>query len=222
MNTVLESWKRANGGPAPVRTSSQPAETVEARSATISPAALSLARQVFSARNAVKRRRVLFVSPDTDISAFPLGEQVARAVASMQVTVALVDSGKHPAPETAIKKPSASVRGIDFLSSFQISERLWKIPLTNFLDIDHPVAHGVGDAGAPFDCVVFTSVISDSTTPLFCSLCDAAVLLLVAGRTRRDVALRAKQILEQFDVEFLGTVLSECTFPVPESIYRRL
>ncbi|HEY4053836.1 MAG TPA: hypothetical protein VGL74_08840 [Terriglobales bacterium] len=221
MNTVLESWKRVNSSSASVRMSAQPAAATVAKS-PISPPVLFLARQVFSAGNAVKRRRVLFVSADTDTRAFPVGEEVARAVASMQVTVALVDSGMPPPQQTAIKKPAASVRRTDFLAGFQISERLWKIPLPNFLDIDHPVARGVDDPSAPFDCVVFTSVISDSATPLLCSLCDAAVLFLTAGRTRRDVALRAKQLLEQFDVEFLGTVLSGRTFPVPESIYRRL
>jgi hypothetical protein len=151
-----------------------------------------------------------------------LGEDLARAVAAMQVTVALVDSQIPQSPPVTLKKPAGSVRGTDSWSSFQISERLWNIPLANFLEIDHPVARDAADFSAPFDCVVFTSVISDSATPLFCGLCDAAVLLLTAGRTRRNVALRAKQILERVDVKLLGTVLVDRTFPIPESVYRRL
>jgi len=220
MNTVVENWKhttktvRARVAPQRATTGEVPFE--------ISHAALSLARQVFSAGSAVKRRRVLLVGADAETKASALGEDLARAVAAMQVTVALVDSQIPQSPPVTLKKPAGSVRGTDSWSSFQISERLWNIPLANFLEIDHPVARDAADFSAPFDCVVFTSVISDSATPLFCGLCDAAVLLLTAGRTRRNVALRAKQILERVDVKLLGTVLVDRTFPIPESVYRRL
>jgi hypothetical protein len=222
MNTVLETWRRASSDPARARVAAQPAAASAEKASPISPAVLSLARQVFSAGNAVKRRRVLFVAADDETKAFQVGEEVARAVAAMQATVAWVDSGSPQLAQKGFKKPAASVRGTDSWSAFQISERLWKIPFTAFVQIDNPGARNPADLSVPFDCVVFTSVISDSTTPLFCDLCDAAVLLLTAGRTRRDVALRAKQILQQFDVELLGTVLVDRTFPIPESIYRRL
>ena len=154
------------------------------------------------------------MAADAQTKASALGEGVARAVAAMHVTVALVDSQFAQSLPTTVKKPAASIHGTDSWSGFQISERLWKIPLANFLEIDHPVTRDATDFSAPFDCVVFSSVISDSATPLFCGLCDAAVLLLTAGRTRRDVALRAKQILQQVDVELLGTVLVDRTFPI--------
>jgi hypothetical protein len=222
MNTVSETWKNTDSNAARAAVTPQPmAGRVGSPSGT-SSAVLALARQLFSAGSAVKRRRVLFVAADAETKVSSVAEDVARAVATMQVTVALVDTQVPQLPRTAVKKPSASVRGTDSCSGFQVSERLWKIPLPNFLEIDHPVARGAADFSAPFDCVVFSSVMGDSSTPLFCSLCDGAVLLLRAGRTRRDVALRGKQILAQFDLELLGTVLIDRTFPVPESIYRRL
>jgi hypothetical protein len=220
MNTVVETWTHTAGKTVRARVATQPSAG-EGPSA-ISQSVLSLARQVFSAGSAVKRRRVLLVAADAQTKASALGEGVARAVAAMHVTVALVDSQFAQSLPTTVKKPAASIHGTDSWSGFQISERLWKIPLANFLEIDHPVTRDATDFSAPFDCVVFSSVISDSATPLFCGLCDAAVLLLTAGRTRRDVALRAKQILQQVDVELLGTVLVDRTFPIPESIYRRL
>ena len=222
MNTLLESWKRAGNSATRARVATQPAVRGVEQSLPISQAALSLARQIFSSGNAVKRRRVLFVTAEPETKVSQLAEEVARVVAAMQAAVALVDSRSPEHDQKAFKKPAASVRVTDSWSGFQISERLWKIPLTNFLEIDHPVARSADDASAPFDCVVFTSVISDSATPLFCSVCDAAVLVVTAGRTRRDVALRAKQILQHFDVELLGAVLVERTFPIPEPIYRRL
>src|SRR5579864_2461461 len=51
---------------------------------------------------------------------------------------------------------------------------------------------------------------------------DGIILVLAAHRTRREMARRIKQILDSAKVRILGTVLSGRTFPIPESIYRRI
>jgi len=51
---------------------------------------------------------------------------------------------------------------------------------------------------------------------------DGLVLVLAAHSTRRATAKKIKEKLEASQVRLLGTVLSGRTFPVPESIYRRL
>jgi len=53
-------------------------------------------------------------------------------------------------------------------------------------------------------------------------LSDGVLLVLEANTTRRAAAQRAKSVLESSQVRLLGTVLSERTFPIPESLYRRL
>jgi Mrp family chromosome partitioning ATPase len=51
---------------------------------------------------------------------------------------------------------------------------------------------------------------------------DGIVLVLEAHSTRRAVALKAKQLLDTANVQLLGTVLNNRTFPIPEKIYRWL
>ena len=51
---------------------------------------------------------------------------------------------------------------------------------------------------------------------------DAVVLVVTANRTRRAVALGAAQALLAAGARVLGTVLADRTFPIPETIYRRL
>lgn len=51
---------------------------------------------------------------------------------------------------------------------------------------------------------------------------DAVVLVLRAGKTRRQVALRAKKELEEAGGKVLGVVLNRRKYYIPEWVYRRL
>jgi Mrp family chromosome partitioning ATPase len=51
---------------------------------------------------------------------------------------------------------------------------------------------------------------------------DGIILVLSAHRTRRVVARRIKEVLEETKARVLGTVLTDRVFPIPEGIYRRL
>jgi Mrp family chromosome partitioning ATPase len=51
---------------------------------------------------------------------------------------------------------------------------------------------------------------------------DGVVLVLEANSTRRVAARKAKQAVEGANVQVLGTVLNNRTFPIPEKIYRML
>jgi hypothetical protein len=53
-------------------------------------------------------------------------------------------------------------------------------------------------------------------------LADGIVLVLSARHTRRATARSIKERLESAQVRFLGAVLSDRIFPIPESLYRRL
>ena len=48
------------------------------------------------------------------------------------------------------------------------------------------------------------------------------VLVLEAGKTRKQVAVRAKQELEEAGGKLLGVVLNRRKFYIPEWIYKRL
>jgi hypothetical protein len=185
----------------------------------VSPALLSLAQRVFFSSESA-RRRVLFVSPDAESSVADLGAQIAAVVAT-KATVALVDARMDQAAIRPKKKPAGSVRSTNPWFDFQTADRFWKVPFQMLFELEKPL-DGRMEYPVPFDHVVFTSQIDDGLTALFCSMCDAAVLVLSAGLTRKDVARNAKHTLQQMNVELIGAVLSNRTFPTPESVYRRL
>lgn len=51
---------------------------------------------------------------------------------------------------------------------------------------------------------------------------DGLVLVLEANVTRREVAARVAQRLRESNINILGAVLNKWTFPIPDSLYRRL
>jgi Mrp family chromosome partitioning ATPase len=57
---------------------------------------------------------------------------------------------------------------------------------------------------------------------LFGNLSDGAILVIEAGVTRKQSALRAKEFLEAASVPLIGTILNNRSFPIPESIYRHI
>ena len=57
---------------------------------------------------------------------------------------------------------------------------------------------------------------------LFGRMADGLVLVLEAHDTRRESAQKAKEMLDAAGVPVLGAVLNKRTYPIPESLYRRL
>ena len=186
-----------------------------------SPEIVSLARQAFFPSEAERRQRVLFVGADAETDILGVAERVARALAGMQKTVSLVERQIASGDTFSSKKPPMAVRNVEYWSGFQVAENFWRIPPST---LSEPASSHAGGAFGtlPFECVVLASSIGDAITPLFLGICDGAVLTLTAHKTRRETALRAKQMLEQFSVKLIGVVLDGRTFPMPESIYRRL
>jgi Mrp family chromosome partitioning ATPase len=61
---------------------------------------------------------------------------------------------------------------------------------------------------------------SDAIT--LAKLADGFVLVLEANATRREAAVRASEHLRASQIRILGAVLNKRTFPIPETLYRRL
>jgi Mrp family chromosome partitioning ATPase len=53
-------------------------------------------------------------------------------------------------------------------------------------------------------------------------IADGLVLVLEAHSTRRESALKGVETLQAAQIRVLGAVLNKRTFPIPESLYRRL
>ena len=132
------------------------------------------------------------------------------------------------AAEFNLKKKPDNAAGADWWRSYssQIADNLWRVPAALMSNRIHSaeterwISPETGDL--PFDYVLFVAAVSDSEMPVFCGLCDGAVLVLTANQTRKESAFRAQEQLLQCNAELLGTVLDGRTFPVPEAIYRRL
>lgn len=57
---------------------------------------------------------------------------------------------------------------------------------------------------------------------LFGQLADGVILVLKANATRRETAVKVKQVVETAKVRLLGAILTDRTFPIPNALYRRL
>ena len=197
------------------------AVSTQSAKATASPEIISLARQAFFPNDAPARQRVLFMSAGDETNVTAMAEQVARALAGMQKTVSLVERCVESGSASPTKKPPMAVRNVEYWAGFQVAENFWRIPPST-LGGAGPARNNSTFGALPFECVVLASAISDAITPLFLEMSDGVVLTLTANKTRRECALRAKQVLQQFKVKLIGTVLDGRTFPIPEPIYRRL
>ncbi len=75
-----------------------------------------------------------------------------------------------------------------------------------------------------FDCTVLDSapITGSSESQAICSKVDGVLLVLEAGKTRRQVAIRAKKELKEAGGKLLGVVLNKRRYFIPGWIYRRL
>jgi Mrp family chromosome partitioning ATPase len=66
------------------------------------------------------------------------------------------------------------------------------------------------------------SVTRETEATLMGTLADGVVLIVEANQSRRHAVLQAKERLETAQVQLLGAVLDQRTFPIPEFLYRKL
>ena len=82
--------------------------------------------------------------------------------------------------------------------------------LVELLDRFDYVVVDTSEAGAHGDATVFGPLV------------DGVVLVLEANTTRREVARRTAEHLQAANIRVLGAVLTNRTFPIPETLYRKL
>jgi protein-tyrosine kinase len=77
---------------------------------------------------------------------------------------------------------------------------------------------------AEFDYVLIDSAALSETNDavLLGSSADGVVLVLKANTSRREIARKSTQDLQTAKVRVLGAVLNQRTFPIPDSIYKKL
>jgi capsular exopolysaccharide synthesis family protein len=80
------------------------------------------------------------------------------------------------------------------------------------------------EASEHYDTVIIDAppVISCPETPQMASFVDGVVLVVQAGKTKREVAQRAIDSIAKFEGNLLGVVLNRKKYYIPEFLYKRL
>jgi Mrp family chromosome partitioning ATPase len=197
---------------------------------------LRLVQRIFLSANGSAPRQVVFCGVSDKSGSSSLCTQVGRTLAANgSLPVCLVDAN--------VRSPRlASVLGVEGTNPFsgssarlreqcvRVGGNLWfagpsivadksgaLLPPTQLKDrlaeLRYEFEYMLIDAPG-------TSVCGDAQ--LLGLFADAAILVVEANSTRRLTARKAKETLDGAGVRLLGTVLHNRSFPIPESLYRRL
>lgn len=182
----------------------------------------SLARQVFLSQHGNHRTRVLFASAGAETNILEFSIDVGEALSEISGRAVGLVEGDHRLPGEEELRPLLVQPDLSRKQVVQLRRKLWAIPSELLTRRSNDDWSSLDRDGITLDYVLCAAQVNHSKLPLFCSYCEAAVLVLTANRTRREAALRAKRLLQQCNVRLLGAVLEGRQFPVPEFIYRRL
>jgi hypothetical protein len=230
MSVSAEMWKQIVSGTDAVHARKSPKPAATARLGNLANApAFSLMYQLFFPTATLRRTSILFAAADADSKTATLCEQVAIALSQVSgEMVGIVQASSALERNPWIKKgiPTGFGRGLWQAYSARLAEGVWRIP-TALLGNERSgkrdsTCDGLKELRSTFGYFLFSAAINESEIPALCSVCEAAVLVLTANVTRREAALRAKELLQRQGLTLLGTVLNQRTLPIPESIYRRL
>jgi protein-tyrosine kinase len=82
----------------------------------------------------------------------------------------------------------------------------------------------VKEVAAAYEYVLIdgSAILEAPETPILGARADGVVMVVYAGKTRREVIKRAMSMVEKLDGTFIGTVLNRKRYYIPEFIYRRV
>jgi capsular exopolysaccharide synthesis family protein len=98
------------------------------------------------------------------------------------------------------------------------------------VDISQPLFNSeamgifINRVGEMYDYVLIdtSAVLESPETPIIGSYANGTVIIVQAGRTKREVIKRAMMMVEKLNGKFIGTVLNRKKYYIPEFIYRRV
>lgn len=185
----------------------------------------NLVRQLFLPGWPTPMRQVVFCPVESEANVLAICTKLARTLAAQTTgTVRVVNA----AAESGCRSPnhgtaSSQHRRLGNLRdlSWQLSDRIWIMPRTVFLNRSEGATlvgmrARLAELRLEFDYTIVCgppASISDDGE-LIASLCESAVLVLQANSTRRIAAQKVIQRLRAVNVRIAGTVLSERQFPV--------
>ena len=156
-----------------------------------------------------------------------IGELLSQQV-SESVCLVEVDPSARVSFELAAEYSASHTEGGEL--TYKAGRNLWVCPCERFLRADAWSPRGdlmrlrLNRLRREFGFLVIhaPALEAGDEAVLLGQLSEGLVLVLEANITRRAAAVRASQMLRASGVALLGTILDQRTFPVPESIYRRV
>lgn len=192
---------------------------------------LGLVRQVFLGGWPQPARQVVFCAVDEGTEIEGACGQVATALArEVSSDVCLVEASIQEGSLTSgtqrMTPRSANLHTV----AGQLCSNLWRVPQDVFAKREQErsavagICRGLEELKKEFEYSVIQAPAAGAhrQAALLGQLCDGVVLVLQANSTRRLAAQKTKELLSVAQVQVLGTILCDRTFPIPESLYRRL
>lgn len=196
---------------------------------------VQLVQTVFLSTTQRSSRRVVFCSVDDDNGSSSVCANAARALSALSgKSVCLVDADVRLQCLSSI---FGIHRSVPFPASASVRERCLRIEGNLWLADAELLVNDTGGLLTTAELRhrfaqledVFDYLLVDAPAVGFGrdavvvgEVVGAAILVVEADSTRRQTARRAKETLEGAAVRLIGTVLRNRSFPIPESIYRRL
>ncbi len=197
-----------------------------------------LVQRVFSPGWPRPAKQVVFSAADSGMDIADLCFRTAETLAAEGAqNVCLVETDLYGRPLEQRYGRTSNDGNVSFeatgavrTSSRQIKKGVWLVPAVVFLgtpeNLHNPVVlrSRLGQLRREFDyAVIHSAPVGESeAASLLGSLADGLLLSVEAHRTRRRTALRIREHLLSANVRFLGVVLQDRTFPIPERLYRKL
>ncbi len=189
-----------------------------------------LVRLVFFAGGVRPVKEVVFSAAEPRLDVTSICNEVARSLAlETHADVALVEFEPSLAEVRSLRGHGKEKAAIKSWST-QMTTNLWRVPKRALCEYGDESVRGhhwiscLAQLRAEFEYLVIQGPVAgtSSEAALLGQSTDGIILVLAAHSTRRATARKIKEAIEAARSRILGTVLSERTFPIPETIYHRL
>jgi hypothetical protein len=188
-----------------------------------------LVRQVFFANAERPVRQVVFSAMDPETDVKTICRQVGEALA-LETTGSVAVVGEHlqVLQDLGTYQPGAQDGSISLRqAATRLRGNLWLVPAMEKRRLRGTATSLHSHLGAvrrefEYSILEGPPAAESNETTSMAQFADGIILVLSAHRTRRVVARRIKEVLEETKARVLGTVLTDRVFPIPEGIYRRL
>lgn len=197
-----------------------------------------LVRQVFFSNVAHPVRQVVFSAVESPTDVGSICRQVGETLAS-EIEAGIAVVGCNPETQEASEPDRTRCTGEGPVARPQpfasrVRGNLWFVADSGFAGERRSASRSFSEPHVGYErlaelrrefeysIVACAPAGESSDAAAMGQLADGVVLVLAAHRTRRATARKIMDTLRTANVQLLGTVLSDRTFPIPQGIYRRL